>query len=88
MTMSEETKSTFFCVGAVSLALLGLLIGLIAGSFADVNYYEVSSRDLVIFGFWSCSYGDVVDLWLWVKLRSELLILLLVCNVFRLSRSL
>jgi len=40
MTLSEEAKSKFFCVGAITLALLGLIIGLIAGSFADVNYYE------------------------------------------------
>ena len=57
MTMSEETKSTFFCVGAVSLALLGLLIGLIAGSFADVNYYEVS-----YFGPMRCSFEDAITL--------------------------
>jgi len=40
MTLSEETKSTFFCVGAITLGVLGLAIGLIAASFADVNYYE------------------------------------------------
>ena len=42
MALSEETKSKFFCIGAITLGLVALLIGLIAGSFSDVHYYEVS----------------------------------------------
>lgn len=40
MALSEDAKSKFFCVGAITLACLALIIGLIAASFADVQYYE------------------------------------------------
>ena len=43
MALSEDAKSKFFCVGAITLACLALIIGLIAASFADVQYYEVSN---------------------------------------------
>lgn len=40
MALSEETKSKFFCFGAITLGCLALIIGLIAASFADVHYYQ------------------------------------------------
>ena len=42
MALSEETKSKFFCFGVITVGLLALIIGLIAASFADVHYYQVS----------------------------------------------
>jgi len=40
MALSEDTKSKFLCAGAITLGCLAFVIGLIAGSFADVHYYE------------------------------------------------